>query len=290
MSRTIKIDNQIIDVFVFADFCAHSLLADGVTIAANALDQCSVPKNRWLATSLIAMTESGAYVLTPRGTDLRASLSSFPSEPEAKPTEKPCTECNGLGEKPLLISYYTCERCNGSKVEPRETATNKLARFHALLSGYKIVLPKSDTFGIYPFVHDSYIVRRGTDGNERYEQRDLRLGGQIEAAARQDARIFADAKPYPLSGQSVTFAWDKPSNANPWTLIDSKEVAQQFVGKRVQVDAPFVPGFGQHKLHGCTSTPGHADDYALSFGLTAFLNWHVRGNVRLRLATDMVSL
>jgi hypothetical protein len=161
--KTITIDNYIIDVRMFADFCAHDLLADGVTVAANALDQCGVPKNRWLATSLFAVTESGAYVLTPRGADLRASLSSFPVEPEVATVAKPCSSCNGEGKKPLLVSFYECERCKGSKVEP-ETAADKIVRWTDAMFSYKAPPPFSGIdlgkrYRLDPFVHDSYNIR-----------------------------------------------------------------------------------------------------------------------------------
>ena len=66
----------------------------------------------------VATTESDAYVLTPRGEDLLASIDSLPDDPEPDVKTAPCTKCNGSGKQPLFVSMETCSRCKGDKVEP----------------------------------------------------------------------------------------------------------------------------------------------------------------------------
>jgi hypothetical protein len=258
--KTITIDNHIIDVRMFADFCAHDLLADGVTVAANALDQCGVPKNRWLATSLFAVTESGAYVLTPRGTDLRASLSSFPVEPKAETTATPCSSCNGEGKKPLLVSFYECERCKGSKVEPKpETAADKIVRWTDALSAYKAPPPFSGIdlgkrYRLDPFVHDSYNIRdEPTVTNTVSPRRIETTSGLAGLLNPPMSNQPYDAKPYKLNVGTVTLRLsdgkltrlDDPNTLGTDRHYSPHEVAGRRFSARIDDD---VVEYSPHEL------------------------------------------
>jgi hypothetical protein len=251
MSKTISIDNHIIDVRMFADFCAHDLLADGVTIAANALDQHGVPRGRWLAASLIAMIESGAYILTPRGTDLRASLPQLLAETKPEPAVKHCSKCNGTGKQPLFVSMETCDRCKGSKGEPRFTGID----FNTLVKAFDDVLKPT------------------------YE---IQVTGGRTGSKHPNAlpRVGCSAFMYPTANGNIT----ERMSEHPWVLIDSLDVAESFVGKRVQIDAPaggpiYSAAAG---AHGETVTIKRVCSDGLCT-TSGGVDWQSRGNVRLRL-------
>jgi hypothetical protein len=118
----INIDGRKIDTEEFAEFCDLGLMQDGVTIRKEAREAYPFHFGNWVTTSLVAVTESGAYVLTPRGADLRASLSLLTTPTKSEIAAKSCSKCNGTGEQPLFVSMETCDRCKGSKVEPRTAA------------------------------------------------------------------------------------------------------------------------------------------------------------------------
>jgi hypothetical protein len=76
----------------------------------------------WFDASLLAYGRYGLIEVTPRGSDLLASIDSMPDDPEPEVKITPCSKCNGTGEQPLFVSMETCSRCKGSKTEPRTAA------------------------------------------------------------------------------------------------------------------------------------------------------------------------
>jgi hypothetical protein len=306
----INIDGKKIDTAEFAEFCELGLMQDGVTVRKEARGAYPFHFGNWVAASLVAVTESGAYVLTPRGADLRASLASFPVEPKAEPAKgKACSDCNGEGKKPLLHSFHTCDTCKGTKVEP-ESATTKISRWAAAMSAGRIVLPRSpDTWmlgpGSYRILEN---VARGYDAKQHtisgnathvdYDKRPGSYGYRIAGLSERTRNGLLNTDPLlphsdvQIVGGTAVDALGCGDN-RPWTLIDSEETACVFVGQLVEIDAPAskppnTEPFDAHPGHGETLCIVSVDADELRVANGFRIRWRGRGNVRLRLAPPQV--
>jgi hypothetical protein len=241
----IKFDGySAIDTDEFAEFCALGLLQDGITVRSEAWTAYAGHFHRWEKASLVAVTESGAYVLTPRGEDLRASL---PLLTAAKPetAAKPCSKCHGTGEQPLFVSMETCSRCEGSKVEP---ARSSGIDFNTMTPYTLQVVGARDT---QPHIGYSAL----TDGTVSYFQDWYRT---------QRIRLLENVQ------------------ENPWVLIDSEETARSFVGERVEVCAEGIKDrITVHPLHGKICEVTSVNRCYVVFSDT-HLHWAERKNVSLR--------
>ena len=303
----INIDGKKIDTAEFAEFCDLGLMQDGVTVRKEAREAYPFHFGNWVTTSLVAVTESGAYVLTPRGADLRASLASFPVEPKAEPPKgKACSDCNGEGKKPLLVSFYECERCKGSKVEP-ETAVDKISRWAAALATGRISLPKSDDSKYFTVQPIPYGYRISGGDFTLITRQATSLDNLVMGELRRQEGLVAKALGYnPISGYAVEVDSGRTSSRHPntdllpreeirigdgrpWTLIDSEETASSFVGKVVEIDAPAGGTVynSAAKAHGRTALVTSADHLNLDTK-AGDVDWPGRGNVRLRLAPPQV--
>jgi hypothetical protein len=107
-------------------------------------------------------------------------------------------------------------------------------------------------------------------------------GPDLEGNARLHAAVEKARK------ASVTRDVIERASEHPWVLIDSEEVAQQFVGKRVQVDAP-GDVLGEHELHNNTTTIRGVIGSHLQTAGTSAISWRDRGNVRLRIVDGDLS-
>lgn len=236
--------------------CAASIDVERFAECVRKLEDDARPLVRWplswFDTLLLAHTSDGRIEVTPRGQDLLASIDSLPDDPKSEVKTTPCSKCNGSGEQPLFVSMETCDRCKGSKVEPRASGID----FNTLVNAF--------------------------DGKQRptYEIQ-VTSGRTSSKRPNTDTlpRIGYSAFIYPTASGEVT----ERVSEHPWVLIDSKEVAQQFVGKRVQIDATAKACYRQHSMHGAVllCTAEHEDH--LYFGGAGCVYWRARGNVRLRL-------
>jgi hypothetical protein len=274
----------------------------------------------------LVLTYDGVTRLRPQAEDFLATVAVYPFEPEPAPPKQDCTECGGKGKKPLFMSFYECERCKGSCVEPESRNPCREIRLgeYALhdveitINGMKMFNPPCGTghmemYGsLRPQLSNNSLFAYRPLGNEvvkaaeEFEQlaataRTLsenttprKMEFWHDHIAASNARIDrpSDLKPRPSPFVQVTISKDGQMVATtigrdeqPWTAINSEDVARSFVGKRVEIDAPECKIHDEHSLHGETRTLT-ASENGLIFEREGAINWMGRGNVRLRLAAE----
>lgn len=225
------------------------------------------------------------YRVTPRGEDLLASVHLIPDDPAPEqPSAPPCEACNGTGEQMLLVSTHVCDVCKGSKTAPKALTHNMSAprRGHVSAAGDQRVL---DSLGFNPPYATH--AESGRVSSTRPNTATLpRLGYSVVISVEPDGtRVrteqLSDGRVVRCHENADGY-WVVDSVTNPWTRIDSEEVARSFIGKRVEIEALATSAWAQHGLHGHEALLRAASVHGLYFSPSGDILWQERGNVRLR--------